>query len=346
MSISGLDDRIHGIGTVPPEGSKDAKIAFIGEAPARDELRLGRPFMGEAGRMFEQALHQAGLIRGQCYITNFSKRPITKAQMTSYYTQKVGLKGKGLTCQEELLEELDEVKANIFVPMGGPAMCALTGLSGTGKSITKRRGYVTSSVELPSRRTVKVLPALHPASCLYGGSFINLYYISHDFVKARNESESPDFSYDPTTLVIPDTFNDACEILHNLIGISPITFDIEVVNYETSCISFATSAEWATSIPLYNCGWSVEEEVELWNLLSCILEDRKTVKIAQNFIFDAHFLATRNGIHVKGDIIDTMIAHHIIYPDMLKGLDFLASIHCNRPYWKDMVSFNNIKKES
>ena len=81
-------------------------------------------------------------------------------------------------------------------------------------------------------------------------------------------------------------------------------------------------------------------------LLNKLLNNNAT-KIFQNGVFDIHFLAVQCGIHVQPPIDDTMIAHHLMYPEMLKGLGFLGSMYCGaQEYWKDMVKFDNIKEES
>ncbi len=58
---------------VPGEGSLDAPIIFIGEAPGANEDRLGRPFVGPAGELLETLLERIGLTREDVYITNVVK---------------------------------------------------------------------------------------------------------------------------------------------------------------------------------------------------------------------------------------------------------------------------------
>ena len=78
-----------------------------------------------------------------------------------------------------------------------------------------------------------------------------------------------------------------------------------------------------------------------------MLGNRNSIKIVQNGIFDIQFLLTKCGIEVRGPIRDTMISHHIMYPELLKGLAFLVSIYGgSQAYYKDMVKFENIKGES
>jgi len=64
-----------------------------------------------------------------------------------------------------------------------------------------------------------------------------------------------------------------------------------------------------------------------------------------------HFLLTRCSIVVEPLTAemyeDTMVAHSIMYPEMLKGLGFLTSMYGgSQEYYKNMVKFDNIKEES
>ena len=122
------------------------------------------------------------------------------------------------------------------------------------------------------------------------------------------------------------------------------------MNFEVSCIGFCFAPNKAVVIPMYGAAlWTEEEEVRLWELIAAILEDPNISKTGQNFIFDMQFLAQRNNIITRGHIDDTMIKASIQYPDFPKSLEFLVSVHCNRPYWKDMVHWKGadlVKKES
>lgn len=58
---------------VPGEGSTQAKIMFIGEGPGYNEDQQGRPFVGPAGRLLEEALASINLKRSDVFITNVVK---------------------------------------------------------------------------------------------------------------------------------------------------------------------------------------------------------------------------------------------------------------------------------
>ncbi len=59
--------------TVFGEGPTNADVMFIGEAPGAQEDEQGRPFVGPAGRLFDEALAAAGIDRGRVYVTNAVK---------------------------------------------------------------------------------------------------------------------------------------------------------------------------------------------------------------------------------------------------------------------------------
>jgi uracil-DNA glycosylase family 4 len=58
---------------VPGEGSPDAEVMLLGEAPGAREDEAGRPFVGRSGRLLDELLAEAGLDRAAVYITNVVK---------------------------------------------------------------------------------------------------------------------------------------------------------------------------------------------------------------------------------------------------------------------------------
>jgi len=335
--------------TVGPQGNPEtSRICIIGEAPGRTEVNTGQPFQGEAGRILDMILHNAGIIRAQNYITNYIKEFVPKGSMKRFMSDRGTMTEAGMYWREELRHELESVKADIIITLGKYSTAALTG----NADITKRRGYLTRS--LPDFGSRWVMPTIHPASCLYGGNYINRYYIEHDFKKAiallnkglRCDSLD-DSIFTNTHAIFPTTITEVEEAIEDIISAGIMSFDIEVSNYEVSCFGMACDPLTAYTIPLNVQNlWTPEEELVIWDMLADILESPHIKKVGQNLIFDIHFLMTHQHIFVRGAIYDTMIAHHIIYPDFLKGLDFLASIYTNRRYWKDMVKFKNPKKDS
>src|SRR6266404_4433948 len=59
--------------TVFGEGTRRARVMLVGEQPGDQEDKQGRPFVGPAGRLLDQALVAAGIDRGDVYVTNAVK---------------------------------------------------------------------------------------------------------------------------------------------------------------------------------------------------------------------------------------------------------------------------------
>ena len=58
---------------VPTVGPHDAKIFLVGEAPGKEEDQLGQPFVGNAGRILNWLLSQAGIARAECLVGNVAR---------------------------------------------------------------------------------------------------------------------------------------------------------------------------------------------------------------------------------------------------------------------------------
>ena len=323
---------------VPGYGQKDSKIAIIGDYTDGFDIQARRPFSGYGGTILEACLHNAGLIRGEVYMTNLIK---TKGKSSEQFYQK----GKGKFTEEgmayvKLLQaELSEVGANIFVALGDAAFAALCSL----RHLSAYRGYVFPSTLIPGS---KVIPTHHPRSALRG-MYVYRHMIAADFSKVKEESAFPELRRPERKLVYNhDTLQDALDWLEYYVDQQIVGFDIEVLNYEVSCISFSSSPELACVIPIAD-RWTLDEEVQIWRGIQRVLGSPTSKKVIQNGMFDIPFLLTRNGIQVRGELHDTMVAHSVMFPDLPKSLGFLGSIYCgSQEYWKDTVKFSNIKDES
>jgi DNA polymerase len=59
---------------VKGEGPKNAKLVFVGECPGKTEIKLGRPFVGRAGKFLDKQLKKFKIDRKKVYITNVVKQ--------------------------------------------------------------------------------------------------------------------------------------------------------------------------------------------------------------------------------------------------------------------------------
>lgn len=328
------------------EGSPSSTITIIGEAPASNEMRLQRPFVGAAGRLLDDCLHEAELSRRQCYLTNVFERPVIKNEATGIwrdsksgeevYNAKKGMfSSYGEQFRERMLSRVRGTRANILVPLGG---CALAALSGK-YAITKYRG----SLEWSDVADRKFVASIHPAAILRG-MYLWKYLLVNDLRRVREESSDRTLTLPQRTLLIDPSFNDAIEYLEEANRKKQIDTDIEVYNRQVSCFSIAWTPSEAMSIPLvYEQGlhrWSDEEEAEIWSAYSRLISNPKVAKVNQNLLFDLWILFMQNSIVPQGRFDDPMCAFSCIYPDFSgkgegKSLAFISSIMTREPYYKD-----------
>lgn len=326
---------------IPPTGPCTAKIALIGEAGGAYENAQLKPFVGPAGTVLEQCMHSASIIRSEVYIDNVVPWQPPKNDIAPYYNSTKGtFTPDGVECVNALRERLAEVDANVIVACGATAFSALAG----HKGILKYRGYVFPSIGL--ERVRKVIPIIHPAAALRG-MYLYRHLIAADLKKVRTESHTPELVRPKRQLIYEfGNVEEALEWIKYFEAQPVVCFDSEVVNYELASLQFSSDPSIACSFPLQGA-WSELDELQLWRGFQRILGNPDTTKVVQNGAFDCHFLFTRCGIVVRGPIEDTMIGHHVMFPELQKGLAFLGSIYCgSQEYWKDLIRFDNIKEES
>ena len=136
------------------DGASDARIMLIGEAPGRDEDRMGLPFVGEAGKMLDKMLATIGLDRSHVYITNLLPwRPPGNRTPTSEETQML---------LPFLKRHIQLKNPDVILALGGSSAKSLLN---TSLGILKLRGKI-QEVDFEGPRTVPVLPTLHPAYLL------------------------------------------------------------------------------------------------------------------------------------------------------------------------------------
>lgn len=116
-----------GIGRVVfGEGPERAAVAFVGEQPGDQEDKLGRPFVGPAGKLFDRALAEAGIGRRASYVTNAVKRFHFTERGKRRIHQRPGA-GDIRHDRWWLERELAIVDPRIVVALGATAVHALAG---------------------------------------------------------------------------------------------------------------------------------------------------------------------------------------------------------------------------
>lgn len=319
------------------EGDKDASIVIVGEAPGSTEVKLGRPFVGQSGQVLDSLLNSAGIPRSACYITNVVKEQPPNNDIEAFFKtsgQRVSTTSEFNAYVRALHEELWATDANVYVAVGNTALYALTGRHG----IMKLRGSILQGFleHNGEFRFIKVVPTIHPATALR--QYLFVHYISFDLKRVREEATSKQVALPERRLKIRPSFQDSLLFLDTCASKTMVAFDIEVMNGEVSCISFAHTPVDCISIPFIEAGYrdyfTPDQELEIWRAIGAILENPNIQKVGQNIAFDATFLFRKYGL-ITRPVQDTMIAQAILYPDFPKGLDFITSIWTREPYYKD-----------
>ena len=143
--------------TVFGEGPERAPIMLVGEQPGDAEDRDGRPFVGPAGRMLDRCIAEAGIERGQTYVTNTVKH----FKWEPRGTRRIHSKPNSIeiaACFPWLEAELAAVRPKILIALGATAAQALFGKA---FRVTRDRGR-----PVPSRWASYALATVHPSSLL------------------------------------------------------------------------------------------------------------------------------------------------------------------------------------
>ena len=331
------------------------KICIVGEAWGAEEEAQRAPFVGASGYHLTQILSEAGIHRADCFLTNcFNLRPPGGNDVTNLCLDKAnGVGSLGpvalgkylnptyLPELDRLRKELTELRPNIVIALGNTASWAILGSSG----ISRIRGTVTLGGRLGYEQQ-KVLPTFHPAAILRDWSLRPATVL--DLAKAKRESEFPEIRRPERTVYIEPSLEDLEWFYEaHLAHARLISFDIETSGDQITCCGFAPGPETAIVIPFRDnrrdnssghmgSYWPTKEaEVLAWGFVRRVLS-LPIPKVAQNGLFDINFLWTRYGITVNQFEDDSMLLHHALHPESLKGLGFLGSVYSNESSWKLM----------
>jgi uracil-DNA glycosylase family protein len=146
-----------GTQTVFGEGPRRAEVLFVGEQPGNEEDLSGKPFVGPAGRLLNDALTEAGIDREQTYVTNIVKHFKWEPRGKRRIHKKPNA-GEIAACRPWLEAEIGLIKPKVIVCLGATAAQALLGPK---FKVSKQRGQFIESALAPY-----ILATVHPSSIL------------------------------------------------------------------------------------------------------------------------------------------------------------------------------------
>lgn len=266
-------------------GSREAKIALVGEAFGETEAALGAPFLGAAGYVLATLCYEAGLVssppfrviddrrvsfkpeelkewwsQSGIFLTNLlAMRPSASSNDFSLVcTTKAGV-GKnypfgpihqGKYLRPEFFSELERLQQELLQVKPNITI-ALGGKAAWaflgGSYISKLRGTVSTSDLL---RGAKVLATYHPSYILQGG-FSERPIMLADLMKARKESGFAEFRRPERSVLVSPTLGELRSWVDETLRSSPalLSCDIETKQGQIESIGFARSREEAIVCP-------------------------------------------------------------------------------------------------
>ena len=284
---------------VPGWGCEDTpRVMFIGEAPGADEDRMGKPFVGKAGKLLRETLTEVGMDLTKVYYTNTCMcRP---KRNRDPYVREIR------ACLPRLEEEVRDVDPDIIIVMGNTAAKAILGGS---RGITKRRGTVREVEFAGATRTV--LATLHPAGVLRNPEAFPDMLCDLEAVQGYLEDgdplvvEPPYGNYTPVTT--QQGLEDLCRDLRRQ---GMVAVDIETTGldmFEDRILTVGFSWERETAFVL---DWEALIEGNPGNhrmLREALGEVSCSFQYGQ---YDAPFLELR-GMKINW-AFDTMLAHYVL----------------------------------
>lgn len=311
---------------VPGEGDLRSRIWLIGESPGEQEVKEQRPFCGQAGKVLDGILAEAGISRQECYIDNLVRFRPHNNKFEEFY---------GTDLLEQSRAQIENLitthRPKIVVGLGNEPLEHL-GEGVLSGGISLWRGSIISCCS-----GVKFMPTYHPSYLLR--AWADRPLAVHDLRRAKAESWDSEIRRRKREIHLNRSFRDTLRALEDIYEKSTfVSFDIETeANTHISSIALADSPEFAVVIPITFRGkshWGDSELAELRSRIKQILENPKIQKIAQNAQYDCIWLKDKWNIEVAPLYMDTMVAHSLLMPEYDKSLALQCSIYTDIPYYK------------
>lgn len=351
----------------------DSPILFVGEAPGEDETIKRKAFVGPAGRVFDRALAEAGIVA-----------ELAKARVNAVACRPPGNRAPSpqeiVNCRELLERQITRSTAQVVVPLGGTAMHSVAGTMTYRKSskvvrgrnkahdyagIGKQRGYVVEFGDLPEkfvvgyeRKVVGVLKSGPRKGQLKEGR------VAVEALRiAALEGKVVVPALHPSGVMI-EGFKEAPALVADLAKARRIAQGAGYEGEMTRLIVDVAEAEEAWDDYAHKVSTEIEFDLETRGLepgmgsierisfcwedgvgvslvwgprvarLTAMILGTDETKVGHNILgFDLLHLAA-NEVRVEDPIEDTLVMAAMLQPDMPKDLNYLGSLYLITKRWK------------
>ena len=154
------------------DGSIQSKVLLIGEAPGKDEVAQGKPFVGAAGKNLNEFISILNITREDIYITNVVKYRLSKLNAkTNRLSNRPATVMDISINQPWLMREIEIIDPSIIVTLGNVPLRAIT----NDKSLTIGNVHGKLLECKINGAAKKLYPLYHPASIIYNRSLKDVY---------------------------------------------------------------------------------------------------------------------------------------------------------------------------
>lgn len=345
--------------TMAPTGPCPAAIMIVGEFPGVEDEQKGRPFTGGPGYELDKLLGEVGILRGECFLSNVCSMRAPRSDIENWMDRRkkspepLWLSINGIWCAPPVVQGLERIrkevalcKPKVVIAFGNLALWALTGNWG----IKNWRGSTIQATI--NGHSCVVVPSFHPADLVRAWHWRS--YVTTDLRRAagvlRHGLEVPHYNF----ITAPQLG----QVLHIFTYLQELAFqgplhisaDIETRHGHIDCIGFAWSRTEAICIPFLAYGdpegyWGEEEEYHVLLLIRALFTHPNVFVSGQNWSYDAQYILRHWGVTARLGL-DTMVAHHLLFPGTDKGLDVLSSMYCSyHLFWKEDNKEANLKQD-
>lgn len=323
---------------IPGFGPSGARIAVVIDNPGYDEYMASKGYVGGWAKEFDRIARDTGINRNECWLTSAIKYYVQPRAIGSKltYAQRCELEGINLDEQlNDLRIELNTIKPNVVLALGGTALWCLTGKF----PIVDYRGSILQGMGL------KVIGTYNPGDLISYGKggevfgYWNRQIVMFDFKRVKAQSTFKEIIRPSRNLIVARNSAQVADFIKRADpSISP-SVDIENDNEGKcipTCIGLAFNKHEGMTVPLWNIKGISEipdsDLASMWYLVAKLLSER-SVRGA-NFKYDEDKIK-RLGFLIKALKSDTMLKAFTINPELPKSLAFNTSIYTEEPFYKN-----------
>lgn len=321
----------------PFSGNPASPFVLVGDFLSGDEGPMHSakktPLTGSSGLELSRMITEAGFRRSDFYTLNLVDQYVETPESLFLVKPSAARAPKPGSALVQAIQDLHSLLGahprSLIISTGNLSLYALSGNLG----IEKWRGSQLEFAGTP------YLPTYSPSQVLkqWRLRYLAAWDIKRAYKWSQGGCQKPVYNFH-----IKPSFEEAASYLYDLATYSgpqkKISCDIETRRSMIACVGYADSATSAMCIPFLtkrSAYWDFKEEFELIKLTRYAFANPNLFWIFQNGNYDIQYFDRYWKAHPQIHH-DTMIAHHVAWPDMKKSLDFQSSLYCNHHlYWKE-----------